>query len=122
MSLVVNPTNPLNLVGFTHYIDRTEGPTAMEVLYSADGGRSWIKTLIDPDHVSDGLGSAGRFDPTLTFDDNGREGETSSPVRNDAFRSCTRCAGCAVDSFVSTRKSGRRIRRGTEAADAGSSA
>jgi Ca2+-binding RTX toxin-like protein len=71
MSVTVNPTNPLNLVGFSHRAD-PPGYTfdAMDVFYSTDAGATWTTTTIDEN--ADGLGFASRFDPTVSFDANGK--------------------------------------------------
>jgi Ca2+-binding RTX toxin-like protein len=74
MSISINPTNPLNVVGFTAYRPLVNGVydrTALQVLYSTNGGATWSQTLINGD--DDGLAStAARFDPTLAFDAEGR--------------------------------------------------
>lgn len=68
MQIVVNPTNPLNVVGFSH---RVTTPIIVDVYSSADGGTTWSTNSIDGTN-DDGLGAAGnRFDPALTFDANG---------------------------------------------------
>jgi hypothetical protein len=67
MSLVVNPTNPLNLVGFSH---RVSTPIVLDVYSSSDGGSTWTTNQIT--NANDGFGAAGnRFDPAVTFDANG---------------------------------------------------
>jgi len=67
MTLVVNPTNPLNLVGFSH---RLTNPIVMNLYRSVDGGTTWTSTQID--NTDDGQGAAGnRYDPALAFDANG---------------------------------------------------
>src|SRR5688500_4187561 len=64
MSLVINLTNPLNVVGFSH---RLENPITVEVYVSFDGGLNFSVSEIDT--ANDGLGAAGnRFDPALQFD------------------------------------------------------
>lgn len=85
MSLVVNPTNPLNLVGFSH---RLENPITVEVYASFDGGLNWAVSEID--NADDGLGAVGnRFDPAVQFDANGvlyiaygYRGQATAPLRN----------------------------------------
>ncbi len=68
MSLVVNPSNPLNVVGFSLDL---ESPSTMDVYHSFDGGVTWGTTSLDGDHDTFEPGGD-RFDPTLTFDDDGR--------------------------------------------------
>src|SRR5688500_2288439 len=51
MSLVINPTNPLNVVGFSH---RLENPITVEVYVSFDGGLNFSVSEIDT--ANDGLG------------------------------------------------------------------
>ncbi|MBA3482632.1 MAG: exo-alpha-sialidase, partial [Pirellulales bacterium] len=86
MSLVINPTNPLNVVGFSH---RLETPTITVELYvSVDGGLNFLVSEIDT--ANDGLGAVGsRFDPALQFDANGvlyiaygYRGQATAPLRN----------------------------------------
>ena len=85
MSLVVNPTNPLNVVGFSH---RLGTPITMDVYSSSDGGITWSTNEIN--NADDGLGVVGnRFDPTLQFDANGvlyiaygYRGQATAPLRN----------------------------------------
>ncbi len=68
MSLVVDPTNPLHLVGFSHRLD---SPITLDVYRSVDGGATWTTTQID--NADDGLGAAAnRFDPAIAYDANGR--------------------------------------------------
>src|SRR5262249_11696783 len=72
--VAINPTNPLQVVGFTNSV---VGGTndSMSVFWSADGGATWTsgagpnRTLINEN--SDGLGPGQRFDPTLKFDADG---------------------------------------------------
>jgi hypothetical protein len=73
MSLAINPTNPLNVVGFTHDVQQL---SHIQVFYSMDGGLTWNRTLISGsgDVNNDGQGSGAfdvRFDPTVVFDANG---------------------------------------------------
>lgn len=85
MSLVVNPTNPLNVVGFSH---RLRNPITMDVYASFDGGLTWSTNEIN--NADDGLGTVGnRFDPSLQFDANGvlyiaygYRGQATAPLRN----------------------------------------
>jgi hypothetical protein len=67
MSVAVNPTNPLNLVAFTHRIGAS---ATMGTYYSFDGGNTWTPKVID--NSVDGFTGTFRFDPTLAFDANGR--------------------------------------------------
>jgi hypothetical protein len=76
MTVSVNPTNPINLAGFTHYIVPSFNYDQIAVYYSFDGGNTWGKTLIGGlgSVDSDGLGSNPsnvRFDPTIKFGANG---------------------------------------------------
>jgi hypothetical protein len=70
MSVSINPTNPLNVVGFTHEA-ATLNP--IQVFYSMDGGNTWSRTFISNIGTvnNDGNPSGRRFDPTLKFDANG---------------------------------------------------
>jgi hypothetical protein len=75
MSVVVDPTNPLRLAGFSA---RLQGQGAsrdqIDVFYSADGGNSWTSTTIDDGSqgINDGYGSGSlRGDPTIAFDEAG---------------------------------------------------
>lgn len=85
MSLVINPTNPLNVVGFSH---RLGNPITMDVYASSDGGLNWSTNEIN--NSDDGLGIIGnRFDPSLQFDANGvlyiaygYRGQATAPLRN----------------------------------------
>ncbi len=81
MTLDVNPTNPLNLAGFSHRIvvewDDSVDPSQriftmneIDVFHSQDGGATWATTRIDGS--DDGLGDGKRFDPSLAFDAQGR--------------------------------------------------
>jgi hypothetical protein len=76
MTMSVNPTNPLNLAGFSHYIKPSFNYDQIAVYYSMDGGATWATTLIggNGDVNSDGFGSSSsfvRFDPTIKFDELG---------------------------------------------------
>jgi hypothetical protein len=76
MTVSINPTNPLNVAGFTHYIVPFYDYDQIAVYYSLDGGNTWGRTLIGGvgSVDSDGLGSDPsnvRFDPTIKFDANG---------------------------------------------------
>jgi hypothetical protein len=76
MTVSVNPANPLNLAGFSHYIRPNSNYDQIGVFYSMDGGNSWTTTLIGGTGSvnSDGLGSSTsnvRFDPTIKFDHTG---------------------------------------------------
>jgi len=67
MSLVANPTNPLNLVGFSH---RLTTPILVDVYSSSDGGATWSTNTIN--NADDSFGTTGnRFDPAVGFDANG---------------------------------------------------
>jgi hypothetical protein len=73
MTVTINPANPLNIAGFSHYIVPSFDYDQIAVYYSLDGGNSWAKTLIGGTGAvnSDGLGSNPsnvRFDPTIKFD------------------------------------------------------
>lgn len=80
MSIDINPTNPLNVVGFVHdiYNQTQPGTTNMaqnriQVFYSTDGGTSWTRRFIDDgtSGIDDGMGFGKRFDPTIRFDADG---------------------------------------------------
>jgi hypothetical protein len=78
MTVSVNPANPANVAGFTHYIvpGSSFNYDQIAVYYSVDGGNTWSRTLIGGTGSvdSDGLGSSPnnvRFDPTIKFDANG---------------------------------------------------
>jgi hypothetical protein len=76
MTIAVNPANPLNVAGFSHYIKPSYDYSQIAVFYSLDGGATWSTTLIGGTGSvdNDGQGSAStfiRFDPTITFDDDG---------------------------------------------------
>jgi hypothetical protein len=70
MSLDINPTNPLNVTGFSHRIGSLN---EIDVFVSYDGGDTWSTTQIDDGStgISDGLGPGLRFDPSIAFDDDG---------------------------------------------------
>ncbi len=68
MSVVVNPTSPLNVVGFSH---RLGNPITLDIYSSSNGGLTWSTGQIN--NTNDGFGVAGnRFDPAITFDATGR--------------------------------------------------
>jgi hypothetical protein len=67
MSVDVNPTNPLNLAGFSHR--RGAGANNVELYFSFDGGATWGTSAI-VDGV-DGFTSVFRFDPSIAFDADG---------------------------------------------------
>jgi hypothetical protein len=67
MLIAINPTNPLNVVGFSH---RLTSPITLDVYRSTDGGATWSTTQITS--ANDGLPAQGnRYDPALAFDANG---------------------------------------------------
>jgi hypothetical protein len=66
--VAINPTNPLNVVGFSNLPNGAGG--VMRIYRSMDGGNTWTKSFIG--NPNDGLGTTGRTDPTLKFDANGR--------------------------------------------------
>jgi hypothetical protein len=70
MAVSINPTNPLNVVGFTHDGGNLDH---IQVFYSMDGGNTWGRTWIQETGTvnNDGNGVGYRFDPTLKFDANG---------------------------------------------------
>ena len=70
MVMDVNPTNPLNIVGFSQHAG---GMNEIDVFRSFDGGNTWAKTAIDNGAVgtNDGTGAGTRFDPAIAFDDSG---------------------------------------------------
>jgi hypothetical protein len=88
MVLVVNPTNPLNLVGFSHRIPPFPAQIVMDLYRSIDGGTTWTTTQIDTN--DDGLDALGnRYDPALAFGANGTlyiaygyRGQAVAPLRN----------------------------------------
>ncbi len=67
MTVAINPTNPLNVVGFSH--DYNSNFNTIQVFYSLDGGASWTRNVISD--AQDGLNSDFRFDPTVMFDSKG---------------------------------------------------
>jgi hypothetical protein len=73
MSVDINPTNPLNVVGFSHD-DRTVN-APLQIFFSMDGGNTWARRLITntsgPGMIPDGNGTGVRFDPAIKFDANG---------------------------------------------------
>jgi hypothetical protein len=70
MLIAINPTNPLNIVGFSHRIPPSSGAITLDVYRSTDGGAIWSTTQIT--NVNDGAGTTGnRYDPALAFDANG---------------------------------------------------
>jgi hypothetical protein len=75
MVVDINPTNPLNVVGFVH---NTSTLNQIQVFFSTDGGANWTRRLITSTSpgpgsgiFSDGLGLGTRFDPAIKFDANG---------------------------------------------------
>jgi hypothetical protein len=73
MVVDINPTNPLNVVGFTH---NTLNFSQIQVFFSTNGGNSWTRRLISntsgPGLINDGFGVARlRYDPAIKFDANG---------------------------------------------------
>ncbi|MCH8045236.1 MAG: hypothetical protein IID44_16110 [Planctomycetes bacterium] len=71
MTLDVNPTNPLNLAGFSHNINDLK---EIDVFYTTDGGATWSTTTIDDgtNGTDDGLDNTNlRFDPAIAFDADG---------------------------------------------------
>lgn len=75
MTLDVNPTNPLNLAGFSHRLDESGFSVRMDVFWSDDGGNEWHVTNINDTtdlNISDIYGPASvRFDPSIAFDADG---------------------------------------------------
>jgi hypothetical protein len=67
MAVAINPTNPLNVVGFSH--DYNSSFDKIQVFHSFNGGATWTRNVIGDSH--DGLASNFRFDPTVKFDANG---------------------------------------------------
>jgi hypothetical protein len=67
MTVAINPTNPLNVVGFSH--DYNSNFDKIQVFYSFNGGTTWTRKVISD--ADDGLASNFRFDPTVKFDANG---------------------------------------------------
>jgi hypothetical protein len=78
MTLDVNPTNPLNIVGFAHRITQPDPQeiehSVIDVLYTHNGGQDWFATPID--YSVDLFGTSdnpgGRFDPAIAFDASGK--------------------------------------------------
>jgi hypothetical protein len=72
MLIAVNPTNPLNIVGFSHRIP-PNGTITLDVYRSTDGGATWSTTQItNANDGALGTGTTGnRYDPALAFDANG---------------------------------------------------
>ena len=78
MVVDINPTNPLNVVGFTHNLN---DDNQMLLLISLDGGKSWSDRYITGGEapatigygyrIDDGYGTGHRSDPALAFDANG---------------------------------------------------
>lgn len=68
MTLDVNPTNPLNLAGFSHSTDSTLN-IRTDVFYTRDGGLTWYTTRIGDSE--DGRTGLWRFDPSIAFDTDG---------------------------------------------------
>lgn len=69
MLIAINPTNPLNVVGFSHRLP-PGGVITLDLYRSTDGGNTWTTTQID--NSDDGRGTTGnRYDPALAFDANG---------------------------------------------------
>jgi hypothetical protein len=66
MQVSINPSNPMQVAGFTH---NTDDSNEMSVYWSDDGGSHWNRTVIGD--ANDGLGAGDRWDPTLKFDING---------------------------------------------------
>jgi hypothetical protein len=73
MEVDINPTNPLNVVGFVH---NTSNLNQIQVFFSTDGGSTWTRRLITNTSgagiINDGFGAGIRYDPTIKFDANGR--------------------------------------------------
>jgi len=71
MQMDINPTNPLNLVGFSH---RDGSFNNIDVYFSTNGGDTWARRTINDGTsggINDGLGAGFRFDPAIAFDANG---------------------------------------------------
>jgi hypothetical protein len=76
ITLDVNPSNPLNLAGFSYRLTHsTETHIEIDVFYSIDGGTTWGTQTINNLDENDGglyLGNADRrFDPSIAFDADG---------------------------------------------------
>jgi RTX calcium-binding nonapeptide repeat (4 copies) len=72
MVVDINPTNPLNVVGFVH---NTSNLNQIQVFFSTNAGANWTRRLITNTTgagiFNDGFGQGTRFDPALKFDANG---------------------------------------------------
>jgi hypothetical protein len=78
MQISINPTNPLNVVGFTHNL---RNANEIQLFASLDGGKTWARQVItnssgpNPNggtNIDDGQGTVQlRGDPTVAFDANG---------------------------------------------------
>jgi hypothetical protein len=77
MQISINPTNPFNVVGFTHNLSNAN---EIQLFFSLDGGKSWTRRVItnrngdNPNggfDINDGQGFANRSDPSVAFDANG---------------------------------------------------
>ncbi len=98
MLIVANPTNPLNLVGFSHTLTN---PITLDVYRSLDGGTTWTNTYTFDGTLDDGLATVGkRFDPAIAFDANGllyvaygHGGQTAAPARPSRLVSATSTDG-----------------------------
>ena len=66
MSLDVNPTNPLNIAGFSHSMVLNSNTRYADVFYTLNGGVTWNATRIG--NAEDGIIASGRFDPSIAFD------------------------------------------------------
>src|SRR5262245_2522788 len=80
MQVDINPTKPLEVVGFTHHLSQDSSGhivTNLAVHRSEDGGFSWTENVIGSAdngvqvQTDDGLGAGKRTDPTLKFDADG---------------------------------------------------
>jgi hypothetical protein len=74
MQVAINPTNPLNLVGFTHDV-YSHPHYDMSLFFSMDGGLTWTRRALTytsgGGNINDGQGQQIRFDPNVAFDANG---------------------------------------------------
>jgi hypothetical protein len=73
MTVAVDPTNPLNLAGFSHRFVPAAGGgftfTVIDVFHSSDGGLTWATTPIGGADDSFGFSAnVQRFDPAIKFD------------------------------------------------------
>lgn len=74
MSLVVNPTNPLNMAAFSTSALQSNtalGQKSLHLYYTSNGGASWSLNIInsaDDTYTSD----YARVDPSVAFDDEGK--------------------------------------------------